>query len=104
MAPKLLAASFDRETGEASYVYRIEVSHSELVPTEDGKGKVSRQLPPTLEDVVINMNLATVARSMGATAARSKGGKSSDGFVTVTHQRPKKGRTNQSPREEHDVG
>jgi hypothetical protein len=40
------------------------------------------------------MNLATIARSMGTAAVRNKGGKSSDGFVTVTHKRPKTRRSN----------
>jgi len=89
MSPKLLATDFDRVSGAARYVYQIEVSHSEMVPTADGKGVVSQPLPPTLEEVIIEANMAAIARSLGTAAVRNKGGKSSDGFVTVTHKRPK---------------
>jgi hypothetical protein len=90
MRPQLLAADFEREAGVARYVYRIEVANFEKVPTEDGKGTVSRPLPPTLEEVTVTIDVRTIAQSLGVSAVRNKGGKSTDGFVTVTHRRPKK--------------
>ena len=90
MEPQLLAVDFDRTAGVATYVYRVEVSHAEMVPTADGRGKVSQPLPPTLEEVTVRVGVRTITRSMGPVAARSKGGRCVDGHVTVIHKRPKK--------------
>ena len=70
--------------------YQVDVPHSERVPTEDGLGTKSVELPPTVEEVEVEVNLSLIVRVNGRKACQNKTGLSRDGAVTVKHVRKKR--------------
>lgn len=54
---------------------------------KQGDSYQSVELPSTQEEVEVTIDLEKVAKDLGVKAARSKGGRSVDGHVTVKHIR-----------------
>jgi len=66
--------------------YRIQVQEIRVVEVEKGKF-VHEQGEWREHEIEVNINLERITRQMGTTAVRSRGGKSQDGSVVVTHIR-----------------
>jgi hypothetical protein len=69
--------------------YKVPIPRYESRPTADGHGTRTDVVDVTGEWVTVEIDLTKIVNFMGRKAVANRGGKSSDGYVTVTHNRPR---------------